>query len=167
MIVYLLRHGIAIDRAHPKCPPDPERYLTDKGVARTRAAADGLAAMGIAPSAVITSPYVRARQTAEIAVERIGYRGELEVDKALIWDRPPEQIASRLDGRTEESLMLVGHAPHLDDLAAYLVGAERPVTSMKKASVVELTCYSFNRGAGYMLGYYPPRVLRQLGGAVV
>jgi hypothetical protein len=35
---------------------------------------------------------------------------------------------------------------------------------MKKSSVVELTCYSFNRGGGYILGYYPPRVLRQLGG---
>lgn len=164
MIVYLLRHGIAIDRADPKCPADPERYLTEKGISRTRAASDGIAALGINPTAVITSPYVRARQTAELAIERIGFRGELEVDKALIWDRPPERICGRLEGREGDSIMLVGHAPHLDELAAYLVGAEREVTSMKKASLVELRCYSFNRGAGYMLGYYPPRVLRQLGG---
>lgn len=166
MIIYLLRHGIAIDRAHPRCPPDPERYLTDKGVARTRAAADGMAALDIMPDLVISSPYVRARQTAEIAVERIGYRGELETDKSLIWDRPPERIAGRLAGRTEESVMLVGHAPHLDELAAYLVGAEREVTSMKKASLIELRCYSLNRGGGYIRAYYPPRVLRQLGGVV-
>ena len=166
MIIYLLRHGIAIDRAHPKCPPDPERHLTEKGIARTQAAADGISALGILPDAVISSPYVRARQTAEIAVERLGFRGELEIDKALIWDRPPEQIASRLESRGEESVMLVGHAPHLDELAAYLVGAERAVTSMKKASLVELRCYSLNRGGGYLLGYYPPRVLRHLGGLV-
>ena len=52
MQLYIVRHGIAIDREAPKCPADPERYLTEEGKEKTRQVATGLAALGVA----VTTP---------------------------------------------------------------------------------------------------------------
>src|SRR5271156_2521374 len=73
MILYLVRHGIAVDPNDPKSPPEPERPLTAKGVQKTRAAALGLQALGVKPDVLITSPYVRAAQTAELLAETLGF----------------------------------------------------------------------------------------------
>lgn len=162
MNIYLFRHGISIDRADPACPPDPDRFLTDKGKKRTKAAAEGAASLGIACDAIVSSPYLRARQTAEIAAKALGFHDEIETDNALIWDRPPGDIAANLEGRREAAIMLVGHAPHLDELAGWIVGAGRAVTAMKKASLLVLECERLRRGGGIIAGYYPPSALRAL-----
>ena len=73
MILYIVRHGIAVDRTDPKSPPEPERPLTAKGVQKTRSAALGLKELGVKPDVLITSPYVRAAQTAEIFAEAVGF----------------------------------------------------------------------------------------------
>src|SRR5215475_5233044 len=73
MQLYIVRHGIAIDREDPKCPPDPERYLTEEGVEKTEAVAKGVAALGVEGNLFLTSPYVRAVQTAEIFASALEY----------------------------------------------------------------------------------------------
>jgi phosphohistidine phosphatase len=73
MHVYLIRHGIAVDREDPNCPPDTERPLTPKGMKRSHSAALGLRALDVKPSAVLTSPWLRSVQTAEIFCETLGY----------------------------------------------------------------------------------------------
>src|SRR5438445_38119 len=73
MQLYIVRHGIAIDREDPKCPPDPERYLTEEGVEKTAQVANGVAALGIAGDLFLTSPYARALQTAEIFANALDY----------------------------------------------------------------------------------------------
>ena len=73
MLLYLVRHGIAMDREDPNCPPDTERPLTPRGMKRTHAAALGLLAMKVKPDAVLTSPWLRSVQTAEIFCEVIGF----------------------------------------------------------------------------------------------
>jgi len=66
MLLYLVRHGIAIDRDDPKCPDEAERYLTEEGIKKTREVARGVASLMDAPEMFLSSPYVRAWQTAEI-----------------------------------------------------------------------------------------------------
>src|SRR5271156_6739873 len=73
MILYIVRHGIAVDRNDPKSPSEAERPLTAKGVQKTRSAALGLRALGAKPDVLMTSPYVRAAQTAEIFAEALGF----------------------------------------------------------------------------------------------
>src|SRR5206468_11915276 len=73
MQLYIVRHGIAVDREDPKCPPDPERYLTEEGVEKTKQVAKGVAALGVTGDLFLTSPYVRAVQTAEIFASELGY----------------------------------------------------------------------------------------------
>ncbi|MCA8962267.1 MAG: histidine phosphatase family protein, partial [Planctomycetes bacterium] len=60
MILYVMRHGIAFPREDPDCPPDFERPLTERGRERTHDAARGLVEMGVRPTAVLSSPLVRA-----------------------------------------------------------------------------------------------------------
>ena len=73
MELYIVRHGIAIDREDPKSPPDPDRYLTEEGIEKTKQVAKGVAALGIEPDLLISSPYVRAMQTAEIFATAFEY----------------------------------------------------------------------------------------------
>ncbi len=159
--VHLFRHGIAIDREDPSCPPDPERALTDRGTQRTAAAAAGIAALGIEPDLVLTSPYVRARQTAELAVAAVG--GELVETEALV-DEDPEALCAELRGRAPRVVICVGHAPDLDDFAAYLIGTSTPVIRLKKAGLASLDVMHSRRGGGSLFAVYPPRALRRLGG---
>ena len=73
MILYIVRHGIAVDRSDPNSPPEPERPLTARGIKKTRLAALGLAKLEIKPDVFITSPLIRAVQTAEIFAEALGF----------------------------------------------------------------------------------------------
>src|SRR6202030_3168816 len=71
MILYIVRHGIAVDRTDPNSPPDPERPLMSRGAKKTRLAALGLATFDIKPVLFIASPLIRAVQTAEIFAEAL------------------------------------------------------------------------------------------------
>jgi phosphohistidine phosphatase len=166
--VHLLRHGIAIDPSDPACPTDPERFLTEKGKSRTRAAAKGLHRIDIAPVLIIASPYVRAQQTAEIAREELGGDAiAFESNDALIPMADPSRIVDILRARTESNIMCVGHAPNMDLVVAYLVGADEPITSLKKAGCasIEIRHGRPGPGTGVLVGIYPASALRRLGGS--
>jgi phosphohistidine phosphatase len=161
MILYLVRHGIAIDRTDPKSPPEPERPLTARGVQKTRAAALGLRAMGAKPDFFISSPYVRAAQTAEIFAEALGFA----VDKIRVNDhlKPaanPTEIIREITHLRAKEIACFGHAPHLDLTIAHLAGARTPFTELKKAGVA---CFELSgHGAWALRWLLPPRTLREL-----
>src|SRR5260370_40478702 len=73
MQLYIVRHGIAIDREDPTCPADPERYLTEEGVEKAKQVAKGVAALGVTGELFLTSPDGRAAQTAEIFSSALRY----------------------------------------------------------------------------------------------
>jgi len=56
MQLYIVRHGIAINREDPQCPPDPERFLTDEGIEKTKQVAKGVAEIGAVPDLMLSSP---------------------------------------------------------------------------------------------------------------
>src|SRR3990172_3534527 len=136
MRIYLMRHGPAIERDDPDCPAEAERYLTPKGVERTRAAAQGLAELGIRPSVLLTSPYVRAVQTGEIVCDALEIDPKnLHASDALKPEAKPARIAEDLSRLTADEIICFGHAPYLDDFIAYAVRASLPFTMLKKAGV--------------------------------
>jgi phosphohistidine phosphatase SixA len=145
MRVYLMRHGIAIDRQDPDCPPDAERYLTSKGVDRTRDVAKGLRELRIRPSAFLTSPYVRAVQTGEIVCEVLHLDPkELRATDSLKPEAKPPRLGEELGKLSEEEIICFGHAPHLDDFITYAVKAAATFTSLKKAGVACLDIVDFS-----------------------
>jgi phosphohistidine phosphatase len=163
MILYIVRHGIAVDPLDPKCPPDPERPLTAHGVQKTRAAALGLRALGAKPDVIITSPYVRAAQTAEIFAEALGFSVEkIRTSEALKPAENPERILNEIARLRAKEVMCCGHAPHVDHLISHLAGARGTFTAMKKAGAA---CFEQAGGHGrwelrWML---TPKILRDLG----
>jgi phosphohistidine phosphatase len=162
MILYLVRHGIAVDRADPKCPREAERPLTAKGVQKTRSAALGLKTLEAKPDVLISSPYVRAAQTAEIFAEALGYSPEkIRASEALKPAENPAAILNEVSRLRAKEVMLCGHAPHLDLLASHLAGAHGAFTALKKAGVA---CFEQEGGHGRwrLLWMLTPKLLRDL-----
>src|SRR4051812_12913332 len=122
MRIYLLRHGEALSKADPAIGSDADRPLVDEGIKRTRQSAEGLKNMGITFDAVFTSPWLRARQTAEVACDVLQDGDRLQVMDELAGDRTIEAVMNALVKHSQlENVMLVGHNPLLSDLASYLL----------------------------------------------
>ena len=161
MRLYVMRHGVAMDRHDPAAPSDPERPLTADGSERTRLAVLGLVRLGVRVDRVLTSPYLRATQTAAIAAEPLGVaRANVETVESLAPAQSLDDAVAAIEAGGRPTL-IVGHAPELDALIARLVGATQPLTALKKAGVALLDV----RGptGGRLLAVYEPKVLRQLG----
>jgi phosphohistidine phosphatase len=137
MELYLWRHGIA--EARSPSGLDRDRRLTDRGQAEVRRLARRIAVLGVAPSVMLASPYVRARETAEIAAEVLGYEGRIERAACLTPDSPPtaawDEIRRHADAA---SVFVVGHEPLLSATAAFLVGATEVVAKFAPATVARL-----------------------------
>ena len=163
MRIYLIRHGIAVDREDPKCPPDPKRYLTPEGIKKTRAAMRGLRALMSKPDAIITSPYLRAAETAEIAADELGYPADkIRQSDALLPGAAPSQLLRELVKLSAEEVMCVGHAPHLDLFIAHCLGARSVVTELKKAGAACLEMEKLAAGSGTLLWLFTSKALRAL-----
>ncbi|MGH7876033.1 MAG: phosphohistidine phosphatase SixA [Candidatus Binatia bacterium] len=127
MNIYLLRHGIAIGRDDPSSRNDADRPLTAKGLKRMRKAARGLRRLNIPFDAVVTSPFTRARQTADIVVAALELQSTFEEMSDLTPESSVETLLSNLARFQNHShLLLVGHEPLLSDLAAFLLTLEHP-----------------------------------------
>ncbi|MGH9683377.1 MAG: phosphohistidine phosphatase SixA [Candidatus Acidiferrales bacterium] len=162
MILYIVRHGIAVDRGDPKAPAEAERPLTAEGVKKTRLAALGLLALKPRPDVLITSPYVRAAQTAEIFAEALKYSpSKIHVMEALKSGGNPGEVIKELAHLRAKEAMCFGHAPHMDHMISLLAGARGVFTQIKKAGVA---CFEHtpSRGKWEMLWLLAPKTLRQL-----
>lgn len=131
----LLRHGIAEERLGGLDHPD--RALTARGRRRTRAVIDALVCRGVGVERLITSPYRRALETAQIACEA-GLSGQLEQQPRLQPGGDAALLVKDLSGRVG----LVGHEPDLSDLACSLLGLVPGSLVLRKAGAMQL------RGSG-------------------
>jgi phosphohistidine phosphatase len=165
--LYLLRHGIAVDPVSSGLPDDA-RPLTEKGIKRMRQIAIGLRALDLPLEAIVTSPLIRARETAEIVVDTLGLADRLEKSNVLATGSDPAAIERWLRNRAEAHLMLVGHNPTLSDLVSLLViGAKKsPICDLKKGGIAALVRTPDSSGLYELSWLAPPRLLRRLGGAI-
>ncbi len=162
MHLLIIRHAIAVPRGTPGIP-DPDRPLTPEGVKKFRQAALGLARIRKRPDALLTSPWLRALQTAEIAAVAWGRirplptpalaGGSFEDLAAVLADHPPDSTVA-----------LVGHEPHLSALLALVLGTthdERLTFRKGGAALVNLPGKLAE--GGELVWYLPPKILRGLG----
>jgi phosphohistidine phosphatase len=129
----LLRHGIAEERAPGLA--DAQRALTAAGRQRTAAVLERLLQLNLQCQQLVSSPLVRARQTAELAVAA-GLAPDLQLAEGLAPDGDPWPLLCWPAG--VQRLALVGHEPDLGDLAAALIGAPPSALVLKKAGIVLL-----------------------------
>jgi len=119
MLVYLIQHGDA-----KREEEDPSRPLSEKGIRDVKGVAPHISRLNIGVEEILHSGKLRAKQTAEIMAEKLKIEkgisetdGLSPMDDANMW-------AERLKTRTD-SLMLVGHLPHLGKLASLLLCSEK------------------------------------------
>ena len=161
MRLIIIRHAIAAARGTPGIP-EAERPLTPEGEGRFEQAARGLAHILPPPHAILTSPLLRARRTAEIAAEAWG--GPDPVDEGALADGDPEALSEALAPYpADAAVALIGHEPHVSDLLASLIGAESggPL-AFKKGGVACVEIEGPLEKGGRLRWFMPPKVLRKL-----
>ena len=165
MQLYIVRHGIAIDREDPQCPPDPERFLTEDGVEKTKQVAKGVANVAAIPDLMLSSPYVRALQTAELFAKALEYPKEkIRKTDFLLPGAESLQLFRELSRDKDSSVVFVfGHAPHLDDLIATALNSKHHITSLKKAGVALLELKRIVPPGGELVWLSTPKILRKAG----
>ena len=119
MLVYLIQHGDA-----KREEEDPSRPLSEKGIRDVKGVASHISRLNIGVEEVLHSGKLRAKQTAEIISEKWKIEKSISQTDGLAPQDDASIWAERLKTRTD-SLMLVGHLPHLGKLASLLLCSEK------------------------------------------
>jgi phosphohistidine phosphatase len=160
--LYVIRHGLAEERGDAY-PDDTKRPLTDDGMSRMRKAARGLARIGVTLDIVLTSPLVRARQTAESLAAGLDPRPSIVNVDSLAPDGSYAAVIADLEKHSRKTrIALVGHEPMIGELAARLIGSRHAI-EFKKGAVC---CIDIDdlppAGPGDLRWLMTPRILRAL-----
>lgn len=140
MDIFLLRHGIAEERAGHR-GSDEERALTAEGRREMRRVARAVHAMRLSFDIVFSSHLVRAQQTAEIVVESLRFKRRLRLSEHLAPDAPTERQTAWLNNLrpVPANVLLVGHEPNLSRLTSRLLtGDEQLIIHFKKAGLCKV-----------------------------
>lgn len=157
MEIYIVRHAIAED-APRKGGGDAARALTEEGKQKMKEAAEGFARLDVSIDKIITSPLVRAKQTAEILSKAIGKK--IEEMEELAPGHPPEEVCARLSKIAKlKSVMLVGHEPNCSILASYLLNGSSVEIQFKKGAICRIDG-ELSRQSGTLIWHLSPQVLR-------
>jgi phosphohistidine phosphatase len=157
--LYLVRHAIAAERGE-EYPDDSKRPLTGQGMSRFRKAVRGLVEMGVEVDLILTSPYVRARQTADILAEELRGHPPVVETAALVPGAAHADLLGELANHAKRpALVLVGHEPGLGTAAARLVGA-KGAFEFKKGGVCRIDVASLPpTGPGRLVWFATPKML--------
>ncbi len=163
MNLYLLRHAIAVDRGTPGAEDDALRELTPKGAAKMRRIARGMLALELKFDLILSSPYLRTRQTADIVAEVFDARQVLRFTENLIPGAGGEQIVAELNKKysKRDNILLVGHEPTLSSLIATLLSGDPTLAiTMKKGGLCCLSIPALSYGRCAMLEWimYPSQL---------
>lgn len=131
MRLYLVRHAEAAPGE-----PDESRSLTPEGREQARALGERLRARGVQPAAVLTSPLLRARETAAALAQATGVA--LEPNERLAPGATAEDVRAAVAGRGE-TVVVVGHQPDCGRIAAELTGGPEPAFPAAGMHVIDLS----------------------------
>jgi phosphohistidine phosphatase len=158
--LYLVRHAIAADRGD-QWPDDSVRPVTRQGAARMRRVVRGLAALDVKLDLILTSPLLRATQTAELLAAGLRPAPRVREAPALALGSTPAKVAELLgEQASAHQIALVGHEPALGELAAWLIGA-RTALPFKKGGVCRIDVPALPPGrSGQLVWLATPKMLR-------
>ena len=165
MKLLVIRHAIAEEREDWAPRPDSARPLTARGEERMKRAATGLRHVVPELHTLLTSPFARAAQTADIIAD--AYRGKPSARALhqLAAGESVEQLVGALpQAGADDVVAVVGHEPDLSVLVGYLLaGQQRSLIELKKGGACMLHFEGAPRpGDGQMLWALTPRQLRDL-----
>ena len=141
MELYILRHGLAGEFGDPRYPDDSQRPLTAEGKRKMLQAALGMKALGINFDMALSSPYLRARQTAEIVCRQLDLLEKLQITENLEPGRDPRKLIAEINENdpNDKKVLVTGHEPFLSGLIAYLIsGSHSSGIEFKKGALCKL-----------------------------
>ena len=162
MHLYVIRHADAVPLGEQGIQHDEQRPLTPKGEAQAEALARALGRLGIHLDALLTSPLVRARQTAKrIATKSVGAKE----CPSLAPGRKKRQMLERIRETKGEAVGIVGHNPDLSELVGWFVGDKNVGIELDKSGVA---CVAFDgkasKGGGVLVWMVSPEWIAAAGG---
>ena len=158
--LYLIRHGVAEERGDA-WPDDAKRPLTEKGMASMRKEARGLARLGVVLDVVLSSPLVRARQTAELVAGGLEPRPPIVSVESLTPDGSYAAVVADLEKHVRKCRIgIVGHEPAIGELAARLIGSQHSF-EFKKGAVCRIDLEAIPpSGPGNLRWLLTPKILK-------
>jgi phosphohistidine phosphatase len=160
--LYLIRHAVAAERGD-HWPDDAKRPLTPGGMTKMRKAAKGFVKLGAEIDMILSSPLVRARQTADIVAQVLKAVPPVVVSDALAPAGTPAAVMQEIAKHARKGrLALVGHEPNIGELAAQLIGTRTPIV-FKKGSVCRIDFDVLPpKGHGQLIWLATPKMLRRM-----
>jgi len=162
MEIYILRHGIAVERGTPGYKRDGDRPLTDEGVEKMRQIAKAMREMDLQFDVIFSSPYVRAKATADIVAETLGEN--VTLTDSLPPEADPAELIDEINDGKPQRVLLVGHEPDLSALISTLICGKRNADiELKKGGLAKLTAETLTYGKCATLNWLlTPKQLRQM-----
>jgi phosphohistidine phosphatase len=157
--IYLVRHAIAEERGDAY-PDDSLRPLTAKGTARFRKIAKRLVELDVSVDVIVSSPFVRARQTADILAGALRSHPPIVESRGMEPNAGYPQLRALLDEHREAGgIALVGHNPSIGKFAARLIGLDGSL-DLKKGGVCRIDFETLpSPGPGRLRWLAVPRML--------
>jgi phosphohistidine phosphatase len=162
MEIYILRHGIAVERGTSGYKKDSDRPLTPEGKDKMHQIAEAILAMELKFDLILSSPFARAEQTASIVA------GELEQEVTFSEFLEPDgnalELIAEINDEKPQRVLLVGHEPHLSQLVSVLTtGGSDAAIELKKGGLCKLTTDKLTFGRCATLHWLlTPKLLREL-----
>jgi len=163
--LYIMRHGIAVDRGSAGFSDDTKRPLTPEGKKKTQEIAKGLVRLGFDVDWIVTSPLIRSAETAELVAEELGPGVAKDFCDALRPGGSPEALITFLARHANRKrVLVVGHEPDLSELAARLMGAGRHANlAFKKGGCCLITFDEFPpKSPGQLVWWLTPKLIRKM-----
>ena len=149
MNLFVLRHGLAGEHGELGLARDSERPLTPKGERKLWRITQAMEEMELSFDVILTSPYVRARQTAEIVSEAFGLNKKLECTEHLTPSGSSKKLIDFIAALKPlpENVLLAGHEPYLSELISLLLTGETKASIlMKKGGLCKLSADALHHG---------------------
>jgi phosphohistidine phosphatase len=162
MEIYILRHGIAVERGTPGFKKDGDRPLTKESEEKMGQIAETMLAMDLKFDLILSSFYTRARRTAEIVAEALD--DEVTFSNLLEPDSNALELIREINDEKPQRVLLVGHEPDLSRLVSVLIsGGSDGAIELKKGGLCKLTVDRLAFGQCATLNWLlTPKQLRQL-----
>ena len=156
--LFILRHGIAAERGG--FTHDSERTLTSEGEEEMERVAKGMQKLGLEFDLILSSPYVRARQTAEIVADR--FKMKVKFTDNLIPSAEAKKLLREIeaDYGSARNILLASHDPFVSAFMSIMVaGSPAMVVDFKKGGLCKVVCHKLTMGMGQLKWLLTPRQL--------
>ena len=159
--IYILRHGHAIDASEAISLDDFTRTLTDEGRKKIKNVSLLFNSLEADVHLVLSSPYLRAKETAEIFVSNLDLKPELKIVDFLSCGASYREIAQELRQYSSySSIMVVGHAPDLETFLGKLIGAGR--VNLKKGALAKVALGNNIELSGELEWLITPKLIKRI-----